>query len=90
MELELIFASARTATVLINDGGLYHTLKPYRLRLNGECFGETEKTEYWVKRLCEEAFSYEDDGFPGDEDNGTTAVWYIFTNMGLYLSLIHI
>ncbi|MBO5500605.1 MAG: glycoside hydrolase family 28 protein, partial [Clostridia bacterium] len=44
MELELIFASARTATVLIKDGGLYHTLKPYQLRLNGKPYGETEKT----------------------------------------------
>ena len=44
MQLESIFVSSRTATVLINDGGLYHTLKPYRLRLNGECFGDTEKT----------------------------------------------
>lgn len=46
--------------------------------------GETEKTEYWVKRLCEEAFSYEDDGFPGDEDNGATASWYILSNLGIY------
>ncbi len=46
--------------------------------------GETKKTEYWVKRLCDEAFSAEDDGFPGDEDNGTTAAWYIFANIGKY------
>jgi len=44
MVLELIFASARTATVLIKDGGLYHTLKPYQLRLNGKPYGVTEKT----------------------------------------------
>lgn len=46
--------------------------------------GEVEKTAYWVKKLCEEVFSYEDDGFPGDEDNGTTAIWYIFGVLGLY------
>lgn len=46
--------------------------------------GETEKTEYWVKRLCEEAFSFEDDGFPGDEDNGATASWYILSTLGIY------
>ena len=46
--------------------------------------GETEKTNYWVKRLCTEGFSGEDDGFPGDEDNGTTAAWYIFAVLGLY------
>ncbi|MCQ2462359.1 MAG: GH92 family glycosyl hydrolase [Clostridia bacterium] len=46
--------------------------------------GNTEKTAYWVERLCNEAFSYEDDGFPGDEDNGTMAIWYIFSVLGFY------
>lgn len=47
-------------------------------------FGDTEKTNYWVKRLCDEGFSSADDGFPGDEDNGTTAAWYIFASLGMY------
>lgn len=46
--------------------------------------GNVEKTAYWVEKLCKEAFSFEDDGFPGDEDNGTTAIWYIFGVLGLY------
>ncbi len=46
--------------------------------------GENEKCAYWIKRICEEGFSYKDDGFPGDEDNGTTAAWYIFATIGLY------
>lgn len=46
--------------------------------------GDVEKTEYWVEKICNELFSYEDDGFPGDEDNGTTAIWYIFSVLGLY------
>ncbi len=47
-------------------------------------FGEPEKTEYWLKKICSEGFSAEDDGFPGDEDNGTTAAWYIFACLGIY------
>lgn len=46
--------------------------------------GNVEKTAYWVKKICDKLFSYEDDGFPGDEDNGTTAIWYIFGVLGLY------
>lgn len=46
--------------------------------------GDVEKTAYWVKKICDKLFSYEDDGFPGDEDNGTTAIWYIFGILGLY------
>ncbi len=46
--------------------------------------GEVEKTEYWVKRLTEEAFFPTDNGFPGDEDTGTTAAWYILSVLGMY------
>lgn len=46
--------------------------------------GKREKTEYWVKKLVTEAFSSADDGFPGDEDNGTMAAWYIFSCLGFY------
>ena len=46
--------------------------------------GEPEKTQFWVEKLAAEAFSPGDDGFPGDEDNGTMAAWYIFSCMGFY------
>ncbi len=46
--------------------------------------GETEKTDMWVKRMCNEGFSSADDGFPGDEDNGSMAAWYIFAVLGMY------
>lgn len=46
--------------------------------------GDRGKTEYWVSRLVQEAFSDGYDGFPGDEDNGSTACWYIFAVLGLY------
>lgn len=44
-----------------------------------------EKTEYWLKELCN-AFSWREDGFPGDEDNGTMSAWYIFAKLGFYPS----
>jgi len=46
--------------------------------------GDVEKSAYWAEKLCEGAFSYEDDGFPGDEDNGTMAIWYLFSVLGFY------
>ena len=46
--------------------------------------GEEEKTNFWVKKICEELFTSEPDGFPGDEDNGTMAAWYVFSCLGLY------
>lgn len=47
-------------------------------------FGEPEKAVFWVRRACQEGFSAEDDGFPGDEDNGSMALWYVFAVMGIY------
>ena len=46
--------------------------------------GEQEKTDAIVKRLAEEAFSSGDDGYPGDEDNGSMSAWYIFATLGFY------
>lgn len=47
-------------------------------------FGEQKKSAEIVKRMVSEVFSAEDDGFPGDEDNGTMACWYIFAVLGFY------
>ena len=46
--------------------------------------GEVDKTAYWVERICKEAFSAAEDGFPGDEDNGSMALWYVFSVLGFY------
>ena len=47
-------------------------------------FGQPEKTLYWVNRMCDEEFRATPDGFPGDEDNGSTAAWYILSRLGIY------
>lgn len=47
-------------------------------------FGEYAKCQYWVEKLCDEAFSFEDDGFTGDEDNGSMASWFILSRLGMY------
>ena len=47
-------------------------------------FGQPEKATYWAHKMALESFSWEDDGFPGDEDNGTTAAWYVFACIGKY------
>ncbi len=46
--------------------------------------GDVEKTSYWVEKMCNEVFSFENDGFPGDEDNGSMALWYVFSTIGIY------
>ena len=46
--------------------------------------GDVKKTSYWVEKMCREAFSCKEDGFPGDEDNGSMALWYVFGCIGIY------
>ncbi len=47
-------------------------------------FGQKEKSREIVKRMTKEVFTYEDEGFPGDEDNGSAACWYLFAVLGFY------
>ena len=47
-------------------------------------FGEQEKSKQVVKSMVDTVFSHENGGFPGDEDNGTMACWYLFAVMGFY------
>ena len=46
--------------------------------------GNVEKTAYWTEKISNELFSWKDDGFPGDEDNGSMALWYVFSCIGVY------
>ncbi|MBQ9761356.1 MAG: GH92 family glycosyl hydrolase [Clostridia bacterium] len=46
--------------------------------------GAQEKTDYWVGRLARECFSPTEDGYPGDEDNGSMSAWYVLATIGMY------
>ena len=48
------------------------------------CMGDRDKTAYWVRKATKELFSATPDGFPGDEDTGSMAAWYIFSSLGFY------
>ena len=42
MELTKLFVTGRSATVQLDDGGLYHTRKPYTLTLNDQPWGTAD------------------------------------------------
>ena len=74
-----------TEMALVDFGQMAISNQPsFHLPFLYAALGETEKTEYWVRRLTEEAFFPTDDGYPGDEDTGTTSAWYILSVMGMY------
>jgi predicted alpha-1,2-mannosidase len=44
--------------------------------------GRPDRTQYWVRRVLNEAYSAKD--FCGDEDTGSMAAWYILSALGFY------
>lgn len=46
--------------------------------------GQPWKTEYWTRRVCAELFNSSPAGFPGDEDTGSMASWFLFSSIGFY------
>ncbi len=46
--------------------------------------GAPWKTQYWVRETMDRMYKATPDGYCGDEDNGQTSAWYIFSSMGFY------
>jgi predicted alpha-1,2-mannosidase len=46
--------------------------------------GQPWKSQYWLREVMNRLYSATPDGYCGDEDNGQTSAWYVFTAMGFY------
>ncbi|MFT3920104.1 GH92 family glycosyl hydrolase [Cloacibacterium sp.] len=46
--------------------------------------GEPWKTQKWVREVMNKLYTPTPDGYCGDEDNGQTSAWYVFSAMGFY------
>ncbi len=47
--------------------------------------GEPWKTQYWVRETMNKLYKATlPDGYCGDEDNGQTSAWYVFSALGFY------
>ena len=46
--------------------------------------GQPEKTQKWVREVMDRLYSSAPDGYCGDEDNGQTSAWYVFSALGFY------
>lgn len=42
------------------------------------------KTQYWVRETMDRMYQPTPDGYCGDEDNGQTSAWYVFSALGFY------
>jgi predicted alpha-1,2-mannosidase len=46
--------------------------------------GAPWKTQYWVREAMNRLYQATPDGYCGDEDNGQTSAWYVFSALGFY------
>jgi len=46
--------------------------------------GAPWKAQYWVRRVMDQLYTPDPDGLCGDEDNGQTSAWYVFSAVGMY------
>ncbi|MBR5484656.1 MAG: GH92 family glycosyl hydrolase [Alistipes sp.] len=46
--------------------------------------GAPWKAQYWVREVMNRFYTPTPDGYCGDEDNGQTSAWYIFSALGFY------
>jgi predicted alpha-1,2-mannosidase len=46
--------------------------------------GEPWKAQYHLRRVMDGLYAATPDGYCGDEDNGQTSAWYVFSALGFY------
>jgi predicted alpha-1,2-mannosidase len=46
--------------------------------------GQPWKCQYWVRQTMQRMYQGTPDGYCGDEDNGQTSAWYVFSALGFY------
>ncbi len=45
---------------------------------------QPQKTAWWVREIMNRMYKAAPDGYCGDEDNGQTSAWYVFSALGFY------
>lgn len=70
---------------IMNFGNYAHGNQPiqHMIYLYGYT-GEPWKSQYWLREVMNRLYSATPDGYCGDEDNGQTSAWYVFTALGFY------
>ena len=70
---------------IMNMGNYAHGNQPvqHMIYLYGYS-GEPWKTQYWIRQTMKRMYNANPDGYCGDEDNGQTSAWYVFSAMGFY------
>jgi len=70
---------------IMNMGNYAHGNQPIQHMIYLYGFsGQPWKTQYWIREVMNRMYSAAPDGYCGDEDNGQTSAWYVFSALGFY------
>lgn len=74
-----------TEMQVTNMGNYAHGNQPaqHMIYLYDYC-GQPHKTQWRVREVMDRLYSARPDGYCGDEDNGQTSAWYVFSALGFY------
>lgn len=70
---------------LMNMGNYAHGNQPIQHMIYlYDYAGAPAKAQYWVREVMRRLYTDRPDGYCGDEDNGQTSAWYVFSALGFY------
>ena len=74
-----------TEMQIANMGNYAHGNQPaqHMIYLYDYC-GQPHKAQWWTREVIDRLYSAKPDGYCGDEDNGQTSAWYVFSVLGFY------
>ncbi len=74
-----------TEMTVMNMGNYAHGNQPIQHMIYlYDWAGQPWKTQYWVRNVMDRMYTANPDGYCGDEDNGQTSAWYVFSALGFY------
>ncbi len=70
---------------IMNMGNYAHGNQPIQHMLYLYNYsGQPWKAQKWIREVMDNMYTPAFDGYCGDEDNGQTSAWYVFSSMGFY------
>lgn len=74
-----------TEMVIMNMGNYAHGNQPIQHMIYlYNWAGQPWKSQYWAREVMDKLYTDLPDGYCGDEDNGQTSAWYVFSSLGFY------
>ncbi|CAA9197989.1 hypothetical protein FLA105534_01908 [Flavobacterium bizetiae] len=99
-QLDKVFSSPPIFATSNFTGGVIHEMREMQIANMGQYAhgnqpiqhmiylynyaAEPWKAQYWVRETMNRMYHATPDGYCGDEDNGQTSAWYVFSSLGFY------